>query len=328
MSGGESFQEALDAAIDALRGGAPMADVLSAHGGHAAELAPLLRVVASLDAPAAPPLPSARLAQNFREVRVALHKAQVARGPGAPWWRRPVSFASLSLPAGLLALAAIGAAGAAAGGAVAVTRTRGDLPARVHEIVTLDFGGGPAAPARTATRPAGNSEATEAGGTAIPGAATGAGTPPAGPHADGGDNATRRSGEGPTAHSESTAGAGAPTDEGTPLPGAAGVAMVVSGTIKDVEGGSFTLRTPAGDWNVHTDNTTAINGVIAVGASATVAGLANDGKDLRATRVDVTAAPAGTATPRNTETPRDHEMPHTPGASATPKPGVTGTPSD
>ncbi|MDE3094840.1 MAG: hypothetical protein KGK07_02430 [Chloroflexota bacterium] len=323
MSGGESFDQALDAAIDALRRGAPLADVLAAHAEHAAELAPLLHVTASLEAAAAPPPPSARLAQNFRDVRAAVHRAQAARGPGAPWWRRPVSFASLSVPAGLLALAAIGAAGAAAGGAVAVTRTRGDLPARVHEIVTFDFGSAPAATPRTATSAAGSGEATAAThGTEAAGAPAGGGmsTPERG---GGVDLGTRRSGEGGTPAVESTAGAGMPHDEGTPSPGGgAPVAVVVSGTIKDVEGRTFTLRTPTGDWHVQTDSQTTINGVIATDAGATVSGVSGDGKDIQATRVDVTAPPAGAPTPGPTRPPGDHEAPD---PTSTPMPGGMAT---
>ena len=138
MSRDRAFADAFDAALDAVRSGVPIASVLQRHPEHAEALLPLLRQATS--APRAP-RPSPRLAQNMREVRLALHAERERRA--TPWWRRPVSFASMSVPAGLLALAAIGGAGAAAGGTAAVV-TQTDLPAVVQKVATLDFGNGSA----------------------------------------------------------------------------------------------------------------------------------------------------------------------------------------
>ena len=137
MSRERAFAEALDAALDAVRSGAPVSAVIERYPEHASELQPLLRVAGSLHDRV--PAPSARLGQNMRNVRFALHAERERRA--APWWRRPVTFASLSLPAGLFALVLVGGAAAAAGGA-AVVATQTDLPAVVEKAATLGFGGG------------------------------------------------------------------------------------------------------------------------------------------------------------------------------------------
>jgi hypothetical protein len=131
-----TFDDALDAALDAVRGGTPIEQVLAAWPEHGTELRALLTPLAA--APGAqPPFDAARIAGGYRRVRGAVLDARDA--PRA-WWRRPVSFASLSIPAGILAIAAIGAAGAAAGGTAAITGQ--DLPAAVEQIVTLGTHGG------------------------------------------------------------------------------------------------------------------------------------------------------------------------------------------
>lgn len=160
MSSRDSFDQALDAAIDALRGGEAESAVLAAPPEHHAELLPLLIVAAEVHrtSPVVPP-PSGRLAKNFRAVRDAIQDAQESARTSKPWWRRPITFASLSLPAGILALVAVGAAGAAAGGAVAVSQT--GVPAAVEHIVTLGaVGGGSASHGNQVTVEAGNDNAT------------------------------------------------------------------------------------------------------------------------------------------------------------------------
>ncbi len=139
MSARHSFDEALDAAIDAVRRGAPVASVLAAYPEHRDELTALVTPLSAAPARSIP-LDAARISAGYRALRVAVLDAR--REPERPWWRRPVSLASLSVPAGIVALAAIGAAGAAAGGAAVATGH--DVPATVHRIVTLGLqdGGG------------------------------------------------------------------------------------------------------------------------------------------------------------------------------------------
>ena len=124
MSAPLAFDDALDAAIDALRAGATREQALAAAGGHAADLAGLLDTVDSL-VPAPVPAPS-RLGDHFAIVRAALERAQMTHSemipaepaPSGHWWQKRLGLASLSIPAGLAALMLAGAAGAAGGVAV------------------------------------------------------------------------------------------------------------------------------------------------------------------------------------------------------------------
>jgi hypothetical protein len=295
MSGHESFDQAFDAAVDALRAGAHMPDVLAAHPDHRAELLPLLAVAAQVDAAAGVPAPSARLAQNFRMVRAAVVEAQESGRRPAPWWRRPVTFASLSLPAGVLALVAIGAAGAAAGGAVAVSQT--GVPAAVEHIVTFGAVGGGSSTAHqdAATAPAG-----------VPGAGNGSGS--------GGPGNAGAPTEGHANNGGRSAASGTPENPNAPA------SVIVSGTIEDAHGGVFTLRTADGDWHVNVDGKTTVTGTIVNGASATITGTSTAAKELHATAVDVAAAPA-TPLPAAAATETPFAGPpgnpgHTPGAGA------------
>ncbi len=157
MTGRESFDDALDAAIDAVRQGEHIDAVLARFPRHAAALAPLLRS-APFGTPgaglAAAPM-SERLAGNFTIVRAAVERAQMARDaaqnaprraaePRAPWWQRRLAFASLSLPAGVIALAALAGISGAAAASVAVTGNGlQDIPAQVAGFVAhpLSIGG-------------------------------------------------------------------------------------------------------------------------------------------------------------------------------------------
>ncbi len=266
MSGHESFDQAFDAAIDALRSGDQMPDVLAAHPEHRTELLTLLAISADVGAAAGVPAPSARLGQNFRVVRAAVLEAQESRRRPSSWWRRPVTFASLSLPAGIFALAAIGAAGAAAGGAVAVSQT--GVPAAVEHIVTLGAVGGGSSPTHDngATASAGAPGHGGGAATDVPGIA-GAAT------------------EGHGNNGGGSAASGTPENPNAP------VSIRLSGTIQDVHGGAFTLQTPDGDWHVNVDGNTTTTGTIADGATATINGTSTAAKILHATSIDVTAAP-------------------------------------
>ena len=78
--------------------------------------------------------PTARLQANFAVVQRALVPApmpQAASDGPEPWWGRRLTFATLSLPAGVFVFAVLGASGAAAATVAATT----DLPERVAETV-------------------------------------------------------------------------------------------------------------------------------------------------------------------------------------------------
>jgi hypothetical protein len=123
MTGVDHFDNALDAAIDALQRGRPLGAVVADQGRTGAALRPLLETAhAARESVVRPPL-SRSLEHNYAIVRAAVERAQMAaaalpREPvpaQGPWWRRRLAFASLSLPAGALALAlTVGAAGATA----------------------------------------------------------------------------------------------------------------------------------------------------------------------------------------------------------------------
>ena len=170
-----SFDDALDAAIDAMRDGQPLSVILASHPAHAANLLPLLEIALSADAAAgaAGVPPSSRLIENYSVVRAAVRRARMAlpaEQPASlarPWWQRRLAFASLSLPAGAVAAIVITGASGAAAATVAAART--DIPARVAEAVRSSWVGdlltgadpsphsGPTNAAPPATRAAANS---------------------------------------------------------------------------------------------------------------------------------------------------------------------------
>ena len=304
MSPRDSFDDALDAAIDALSHGEHIDAVLARQPRHAAALRPLLESApfGGAETVRAGAAMSPRLADNFSIVRAAVQRAQMAQTPSAPriaprtapWWQRRLAFASLSLPAGVIALAAF--AGISGAAAASVAATNSDFPARVAEFVThppvigSSHGGEHGA---TATAPA---HTPGAGATVAAAAQTGSPTPPS---------------------------PNAPT------------LVTVSGTISEMHGNVFTLTAADGVYKVNTDGTTEITGTIADGATATVTGDATAQKNLHATRVDASGAPDATPTapghgngnsngPQNDATP---EAP-TPGdnSDSTPGPGNDRTP--
>jgi len=271
MNGTESLDDALDAAIDALRRGEPLPDVLAAHPAHAEALEPLLQTAAGLSAATAASKIPAGLADNFSIVRAAVQRAQMAQAPETlaterpAWWQRRLRFASFSVPAGIIAALAL--AGAAAAAAGTVSELTG-LPSRVERAVTLGLAGG------GSNRPGGLIHST---GT-------------------------------PTSASKTQT----PGDLNRPT------VIVVSGTVAHVNGNTFTLTNPSGEWKVNTDAQTAINGTIAEGALATIFGDVTAQRNLHAARVDVTAPGQATATSDHATGPQNG---HTPGPQNDRAPG-------
>ena len=130
MTGRQSFDDALDAALRSLQAGEPLDRVLAAHPAHAATLRPMLETALDVRASAGYEPPSARLFEHVAIVRAAAQRAQMdARAAGmrtvtphAPrWWQRRLTFASMSLPVGIIALMALGAGGAAAASVAATS---------------------------------------------------------------------------------------------------------------------------------------------------------------------------------------------------------------
>jgi hypothetical protein len=298
MSARDSFDDALNSAIDALARGEHIDSVLAREPRHAAALRPLLESApfGGAETVRAEAAMSPRLADNFSIVRAAVQRTQMAHAPiapriapqAAPWWQRRLAFASLSLPAGVVALAAFAGISGAAAASVAVTGS--DFPARVAEFVTHPL-------------------------------------PVIGSSHDGDDRAVANAPAG-----AATAAAGA---QSTPPSANAPTLVTVSGTISDAHGNVFTLTAADGEYKVNTDGTTEITGTIADGATATVTGDATAQKNLHAKRVDAAGAPDATPTepgngngnsngPQNDATPEttpDPENDKTPGPQNDRTPG-------
>lgn len=299
-----SFDDALDAAIDDVRRGEPIAGVLARYPGHASALRPVLEAAqaASRHAATAQPPRSEALVHNYAILRAAVERASMAPAlspadpPTAGWRQRRLRFASVTVPAGTLALLAVlGVSGAAA--SVALT-TQGDLPGAIASFVESPH------------IPGSNDDS----GTAPPGASQGDGKQPM-PAVAWTAAATQASANRPTIV----------TDDG-----------VISG----IRGATFTLTTADGEVQVNLDANTSVDGVIAEGASATVSGDITAEKNLHATSVLVTAAPPAApvrpepTAPGNSGEVRTPAPParQTPTAisaepTATPPPEVTVTPS-
>ena len=125
----ETFDDALNGAIDALARGQRIRDVLALHPRHAEALHPLLESAMAMQTDSVTshvPVPS-RLGDHYVIVRAAVERAQIAErafmpaaraaASGAPWWKRRLTFASLTLPLGAVALIAFAGAGSAAAAA-------------------------------------------------------------------------------------------------------------------------------------------------------------------------------------------------------------------
>lgn len=131
MNDGGSFEKVLDDAIDSLTAGERVEAVLARYPRQAEELRPLLETVAAARDEGARQFPEmhARLADNFTIVRAAIEREQMAerqrpaepeREERMPWWQRRLTFASVSLPAGMFALVAFLGIGGAAAASLAV----------------------------------------------------------------------------------------------------------------------------------------------------------------------------------------------------------------
>jgi len=283
----ESFDDALNQAIDALQRGEQLDRVLARFPRHAGALRPLLETLeqARRGAPS-PAAMSPRLADHFSIVRAAVQRAQMpaqplpARDAGQPpsWWQRRLTFASLSVPAGAFALLAFaGVSGAAA--SIAVT---GDVsvPSTVMDLVKK--------PQHWLPGTSGSDHGNASDNASSDGHAT----------ADKGASASSAAGTGTVT----------PGSENKPS------LMTLDGTVSDIHGDVFTLTTAGGAYQVNTDAKTTITGTITDGARATVTGSVTAEKNMHADTVDIAAAPgANDATP-------------TPGSDKTPGPPVDRTP--
>ncbi len=297
----ESFDDALDAAIDALRNGQRLDAVLAAHSAHAAQLRPLLDVAAEADA-ASPlvPEPSARLASNFETVRAAIRRTRAERPairdipPSRPWWQRRLAVASLSLPvSAIFALVAAGVSGAAA---TAVT-ARPDLPALIAGAVRSSWAGD------LVPRP--DDPPSIAPGQSNPSAQT------------------------PLATDMPSAMPAEPTS----------AAITLYGMVSDVRGRTFVLRTDDAAWPVRVDDATHVSGKLEGGAAASVTGSVSAGGTVDAREIRIATPNAGstvtdgTAAPDSTPSDAGTALNHTSGPPADHTPGppagrTPGPPSD
>jgi hypothetical protein len=240
------FDDALDAAVDALQRGRPLDAVVSDFGRSGPVLRPLLETASNIRA-SAPRVPLSRALQhNYAIVRAALERAQMASAAQphepspapTPFWKRRLTFASLSLPVGALVLAlTLGAAGATA--SLVVTDNGGvlgDLVAPVvpDAIVQDHDNKQGAAPAASE-----GSSSNEAPGS--PGGAPGA-------------------------------------ENGRQV-------VTVDGAVSDVHGNTFTLTDGDRQYHVQVDAKTAVDGEILEGATAEVSGDLTAEKNLHATSV-------------------------------------------
>lgn len=293
--GRESFEDALDSAIDALRAGRPLERVLSDHPAHASSLRDVLdtALLATADGGGYLP-PSPRLAEHVTIVRAAAQRAQMSplttqpmTNPAArpPWWQRKLTFASLSVPVGI-AVFALGASGAAAAAGVAAVTT--DMPAQFARA---------AAPAWVED--------------AVPGL---------GHDNDGGSMAN--------ASPSATAEAGASETQGdeTQTPGDINrpTPVEIAGVVSDIKGNTFTLTDGEDAWFVQIDAGTVIDGEIAEGGGAAVKGDKTADKNLHADEILVTApAPAATEDDAKPDTtPRPEKTPGPPEDRTPPGPGA------
>lgn len=293
----ESYDDELDAAIDALRSGQSPHVIVGAHAVHARQLQPLFELAARAhaDAGSAVPPPSSRLAANFSIVRAALRQRRIERASRAesrqagPWWRRRLVCASFSLPASAIVALVIAAAGAT-GAAAAVVATGADLPARVTHTLRETWVGqllpeSPGAPLPAPIEPA---PITETAPAYVPPAIS----------------------------------AASPTQVG----------ITLAGVIRKPHRDGFELRTADASWQVILSKTTRVDGGIGEGAAATVIGIQTRRGVINADAitVDVASTPAArkgesSATPGSGGPAAHGAADHTPGPPADRTPGA---PSD
>jgi hypothetical protein len=283
-NGALPFDDALDAAIDALQRGRPLDAVVSDHGRTGAMLRPLLETAdAARRSITRPPL-SRALEHNYAIVRAAVERAQMAAAAQAgntdreatrpaPYWKRRLGFASLSLPVGALALAlTVGAAGATA------------------SLVATDHGGvlgeivSPVVPDRI-----------------LPSALV---------H----DDHDAR-GAAPAANNDEAPGQTRETPRAENRP----QEVTVDGVVSDVNGNTFTLTDGDDEYHVQIDGNTDVEGEILEGATAEVTGDMTAEKNVHATDVSAEGGtPADRGKPEDKGKPEDTGQPEDPGQPGDP----------
>ncbi len=294
MNRKHSFDEALNAGIDALRAGQPLESVLKAHPQYAAMLRPLLETATDIHDQARPAPKPERLESNYAFVRSALRDAQGAQRPlprrRTTWWgHRRLAFASFSLPAVAVAAIALAGAGGAAAATLAVMQP--SIVGRVADAITPDW-------VQNAT-PLGH---------------------------DGGDGSKVRPSDSATPNAVAADGGNS-----TPTPSpASGDAVAVTGVIGELRGHSFTLTSEGAVWHVVMRRETDITGAVVDGAAASVSGRTSGGT-LHADSIAVTDSASTSPGSEETQVPGNsngNEAPGNsggaPGQSGTPPPGNSG----
>ncbi|MBI5288322.1 MAG: hypothetical protein HY873_05065 [Chloroflexi bacterium] len=298
MSWQGTFDDALDAAIDAMRSGDTIDAVLARCPRHAAALRPLLEAAGWADPEEGYMPPGPRLGENYSRVEAALGRAQWDRDEDAPhqrivnrtpWWQRRVALASLSLPAGVFVFALLGAGGAAAA-TLAVTT---DLPDRMGEKV--------------------ETIAPSWAHSVIPGGGNGDGDVDD-------DVAVAPGGGSPTASAAiSTATSVAAVASTEPAASATAhgpQAVTLSGMVTNIRGNTFELVAVDETYKVQIDAKTVLNGVLAEGSGASVDGELTGSSQVHATRVDVTAPAPTVDTPPASSPEAPGQGDHTPPGQA------------
>jgi uncharacterized membrane protein YgcG len=267
------FDDTLDAAIEALHRGDDLEAVLARVPADRADLRSLIETAAAAGAGSPPAVPApTRLDANYARLRSAVLEARAAeyeasRDAAPSWWRRPVTFASLSLPAGVVAVVLFAGGGAAA----ATIATQTDVPARVVDAVVPralvpDWAARyiPGATSDDGTPSAGTAQGDPTAAPAVPGDATAA--PPA--------------------------WAGNPPGIPPYAPGPPEV-TTLNGTIENMRGNTFELRVAGDVYRVTTTALTSVEGDLADGATATVTGDLFAGRNVNAMSIVASgAAPA------------------------------------
>ena len=282
MTQRDSFDDMLDAAIEALRSGASREQAIAVAGGSAATMGGLLDTAQALSSPPHIPAP-VRLVDHYDIVRAAVERSQIARSQmipsdhvaKTPWWSRRFHVASLAVPAGLVAALALFGFAAAAGG-IATTSVGHDIagsvrPGWVEDLVETGSNGNNEGRPGEPGNPAGQ-DGNASGGQGNGGA----------PIAPGSDNGPQ--------------------------------VVVLNGTVAEIVGGNFTLTTGEGEFHIQIDVNTIINGEVLEGATATVEGELTAEKNLHATSLTASGGslPEDPARPDNTEKPDDAGPPEPP----------------
>ena len=290
-----SFDDALNAAIEALHAGQPLASVLAAHHQYATMLRPLLETATEIKGDARQAPEPTRLQGNYSLVSAALRDARrssegTSRTSGASWWQRRIVFASVSLPAVAVAAIAIAGAGGAAAATLAVTQP--SMLGRAADALTPDW-------AQNAL--------------------------PSLPNHDGGNSNAP-----PALGTPNDTGTAAPSPSST---AANAGSVTLTGIISDLHGANFTLTSGDVSSHVVTSNETSITGVVTDGAAATVSGRTSGGT-LHADAIAVDGVNNDPEHQDNTATPSNApgNSGDPPGQSGTPPgnsgdpPGQSGTP--